>query len=143
MKNRKIYTLLAIPALCSGLLLTSCGKSSVHDDPPMEPASYIGTVTGEDVYDTGYYCEETPSGKTVHIDIEYSDEKAGWSVYVADKGLSEDEIEALKEGEPALTGPGDIKIGSQVVYIFCDVNAKTSDKPTKDVLYICWTADYI
>ncbi|MBR6383164.1 MAG: hypothetical protein IKS56_04180 [Lachnospiraceae bacterium] len=133
-----------ITVMLSTITLVSCNKNEFSTEPVPEPPSFLVEVTGQNVYDNGYYCEKIYNATTVHFLLTSNSEKtAGWSIYLVDDELSEEEIKNLKETEPILTGSGEIEASyGQWVYIFCDVNAETSDKPTNDVLSFSYPANY-
>ena len=140
MKKTIITTILLF---FSVLFLSSCNNGTNNVKP--EPPWFLIKVTGEDVFEKGYHAVTIYNSTAVNFSLSSdSAEHAGWYIYVADDELPEDEIEALKETEPALTGSGSLELKhGQWVYIFCDVNSENSDKPTKDVLSISYPADYI
>ena len=133
--------------MLSLVMITSCNKNKniINSDPPAEPAYFLIEVTGEDVYENGYYCERLTNGTTVHFWLNSaSEEPAGWYIYLVDNELSDEEIIKLKETAPALIGSGDIESNyGQWIYIFCDVNKETADEPTKDVLSFSYPASFI
>lgn len=134
--------IILVTIVMSLLIFASCG---IEDPGPApEPAWFLVEVTGDKVFEKGYYCERITSNETLYFGIRcFSEESAEWSVYIVDEELSEEEVETLKKTGPVLTGNGSAEISyGQWVYVFCSVNAETSDRPTKDILSITWSSGY-
>jgi len=141
--------IILITTIISVFLLSSCNYGSEQkvipeSEPEPEPPSFLTEVTGEDVYENGYYCEEIYSRTTIYFTlISDSEDQAGWYIYLSDNELNDDEIEALQKTEPVLTGNGSVDATyGQWVYIFCDINAETAEEPTKDILSFSYMGDY-
>ena len=125
-------------------LFASCSKVPVYSTLPPEPAGFLIQVSGEDVFEKGYKGEKFTGTTTVNFAFKTAPEdNAVWSVYIADDELSDEEAQKLKNIDPVLTGEGklDVKYG-QWIYIFCDVNSKTAEEPSKTVYTYSWLADF-
>lgn len=137
---RKIAILLILITVFS---VCSCSKEITSDTVPMEPASYYHNVTGEDVYETGWYHERLGSHSEVTIAYTSSTPGATWYVYFSKEELTEDEMLKLAERNADIVNSGTMDAYEyDWIYIYCDINSDTSAQPAEDMVTILYTATY-
>ena len=130
--------------ICAAIVATACkskgkNKTKKEDQDPhaTKLPPYEHTVTGSDVFETGYYSDKIGRHSQVKIIHANPDSQVTWKVYFTEEELPEEEIGNLLLREPDITGSGECSTTKHPwIYIFCDVNAKTATEPTDDSVTI-------
>lgn len=137
---RKIAILLILITVFS---VCSCSKEITSDTVPMEPPSYYHNVTGDEVYETGWYHDSLGSHKEVTITYTSAVPGSTWYVYFTEEELTEEEMLKLTERDPDIVNSGTFNAYKcDWIYIYCDTNSENSEQPAKDMVTILYTATY-
>ena len=141
---RKIAIILILVTVFS---VCSCSKEITSDTVPMEPPSYYHNVTGDEVYETGWYHDRLGSHRDVTISYssDYTSSTPGstWYVYFTKDELTEEEMLKLRDRDADIVNSGTFNANNyDYIYIYCDTNSETSAQPAKDGVVIMYTATY-
>lgn len=113
------------------------------EEPPM---LILFEIRNEDIFEKGYYEHYVdiplPNLATIGSNNE-PDSNIEWKVYISDTQLAEDEIYALEDMEPVAVNKGEAEIKQgQWIYVLCNINSQTSDKPSDSMFSIGSFRDY-
>lgn len=110
------------------------------------PTGILVDIMNEDIFETGYYAYHFDifSSAVAYINSDNDAESdTEWKIYVSDKELTEAEIYALEDTEPAIVNTGEVNIYSdQWIYILCNINSKTATAPSGSHINITCMRDY-
>ena len=138
-KNGKLVIILILLSVFS---VCSCSEVT-SDTVPMEPPSYYHNVTGEDVYETGWYHDFLGSHKEVTVTYTSAVPGSTWYVYFTKEALTEEEMNKLTDRDADIVNSGTFDAYHyDYIYIYCDTNSETSVQPAKDMVTILYTATY-
>lgn len=146
-----VLLIIMIPVLKGDVYYDKDGRHTkaekVTDFPPFPdgsdhepPTAILAELSNADIFEKGYfeYCFDIFSTGVTYIGS--NNEPASgieWKVYISDIRLSEEEIYALEETEPAAVNAGTIKIThGQWIYVLCNINASTADAPSESTFSI-------
>lgn len=138
-------------------VVTGCGNSKTGqstnikvDDPDyydnVPPTGMGFDLSNEDVFETGYYHVMFDTFSSAVIYFESNNEQDSdieWAVYITDHELNDEEIDELLNQEPIAINEGSADINAeQWIYVFCNINSKTSASPTNSTFKLYSLRDY-
>ena len=143
MKNMSKIAVVLLLTVMTVLCFAACKKNEPEPTHKREPVTYQRNITGQDVFEKGYYVEQLGSHSKVTVGKLDPSSYVIWKVYFTKEKLPEEEALKLLERTPDITNNGEFNAKQyDYVYFFCSVNSKNSQEPTGDKIMLYYQATY-